>query len=109
MENFNKVLEKLYNTLGNEYLKDNFDTKPFEFKVNIRKGDNNDLQDYIIEVYSIPHMPKAFKYKSGKGNGFHGIDISVFKRKLKEFIKYVDSSFGQFGRTYGIKFMNYSE
>ena len=33
MKNFNTILEKIYNTLGNKYLTDNFDTEPFEFKV----------------------------------------------------------------------------
>ena len=107
MRNLHKVLEKVYNTLGNEYLTNNFDTEPFEFKVNLRKGNRpDDLQDYIIEIYSVPDMPDGFYYKSGKRNGSDGIDISVFKHKLKELIKYVDSSFGGFGRTVGIKFMN---
>jgi len=107
MKNFNTILEKIYNTLGNKYLTDNFDTEPFEFKVRLRKGDrDDDLQDYIIEIYSVPDMPDGFNYKSGKRNGSDGIDISVFKHKLKEFINYVDSSFGGFGRTVGIRFMN---
>lgn len=107
MEHFDKVLEKMYNRLGNSYLTKNFDTEPFEFKVNIRKGDREeDLQDYIVEVYSIPDMPKSFKYKSGKGNGFQGIDISILKKKFKEYIEYVDPFIGKFGKTVGIKFMN---
>lgn len=107
MKNFDKVLEKIFNMLGNKYLTDNFDTEPFEFKVKLRKGDrDDDLQDYIIEVYSVPDMPDSFNYKSGKRNGSDGIDISVFKHKLKELINYVDSSFGGFGRTVGIRFMN---
>ena len=102
-----KVLEKVFSILGNKYLTDNFDTEPFEFKVKIRKGDGDyDLQDYIAEVYSIPDMPESFMYKSGKGDGMDGIDISVLKYKLKELIQYVDSSFGGFGRTVGIRFMN---
>jgi len=107
MKNLNTILEKIYNTLGNKYLTDNFDTEPFEFKVKLRKGDrDDDLQDYIIEVYSIPNMPKSLNYKSGKRNGSDGIDISVLKHKFREFIQYVDSSFGGFGRIVGIRFMN---
>lgn len=107
MKNLDKILEKVYNTLGNEYLTNNFDTEPFEFKVNLRKGNReDDLQDYIIEIYSVPDMPNGFNYKSGKRNGSDGIDISVFKHHLKELIKYVDTSFGGFGRTVGIRFMN---
>ena len=107
MKNLEKVLDKVFNVLGNEYLTNNFDIEPFKFKVKIRRGDkDDDLQDYIIEVYSIPDMPESFMYKSGKRNGSDGIDISVFKHKLKELINYVDSSFGGFGRTVGIRFMN---
>lgn len=107
MKNLNNVFEKVFNTLGNKYLTDNFDTEPFEFKVKIRKGNREeDLQDYILEVHSVPDMPDSFLYKSGKRNGSDGIDISVFKHQLKEFIKYVDTSFGGFARTIGIRFMN---
>ena len=107
MKNMDKVLEKVFSMLGNKYLTDNFDTEPFEFKVKIRKGDrDDDLQDYIVEVYSVPKMPKSFNYKSGRRNGSDGIDISVFKYKLKELIRYVDTSFDGFGRTIGIRFMN---
>lgn len=104
MKDINKVLEKLYNTLGNDYLTSKFDTEPFEFKVNVRKSkDVHDLQDYIVEVYSVPDMPESFMYKSDKRNGIH---ISVLKNKFKNYIRYIDSSFGEFRRTIGIKFMN---
>ena len=107
MKDLSKVLEKVFNTLGNMYITDNFDAEPFEFRVNVRRGDrDDDLQDYIVEVYSIPNMPESLNYKSGKRNGSDGIDISVLKHKFREFIKYVDSSFGGFGRTVGIRFMN---
>ena len=107
MKDLSKILEKIYNTLGNKYLTDNFDAEPFEFKVKIRKGDrDDDLQDYIVEVYSIPDMPESFMYKSGKKDGNDGIDISVFKHKLKELIRYVDTSFDGFIITVGIRFMN---
>lgn len=107
MKNLDKVLEKIYNTLGNEYLTDNFDTEPFKFKVRIRRGNReDDFHSYIIEIYSVPDMPDSFYYKGGKRDGNDGIDISVFKYKLKELIGYIDTSFGGFGRTLGIKFMN---
>ena len=104
MKNLSKSLERLYNVLGNNYLTDNFDTGPFDFKVNIRKAkDDNDLQNYIVEIYSVPELPEAFWRKSDKKNGIH---ISALKNKFKEYIGYVDSSFGGFGKTIGIKFMN---
>ena len=97
MKDLSKILEKIYNTLGNKYLTDNFDTEPFEFKVKIRSGDrDDDWQDYIVEVYSIPDIPRSFTYKSGKGNGMDGIHISVLGNKFREFMRYVDPSFGEF-------------
>jgi hypothetical protein len=105
--NLDKILEKVYNTLGNKYLTDNFDVEPFEFKVKIRRGDRmDDMQDYIIEVYSVPDMPQSFFYKSGRIDNKDGIDISVLRRKFRELTNYVDSSFGGFTRTLGISFMN---
>lgn len=107
MKNLDKILEKIYNTSGNQYITDNFDSEPFKFSVRIRRADrDDDLQDYIIEVYSTPDMPESLTYKSGKGNGMDGIDISVLRYRFREFIKYADSSFGGFGRTVGLRFMN---
>jgi hypothetical protein len=105
MEHLNKILEKLYNTLGNDYLTDNFDVEPFEFKVNVRKSDYGDdeLYNYIVEVYSTPDLPKSFMYKGDEQNG---IDISKLTYVFKGYVKYVDSSFGQFGKTMGVRFMN---
>jgi len=104
MKSLDKVLERIYNTLGNFYLTDNFDTDTFEFKVNIRKGDrDDDLQDYIVEVYSVPDLPESFMYKDSNNSGIH---ISRLGHEFKELIKYVDSSFGEFRKTIGIKFMN---
>lgn len=105
MKHLNKILEKLFNTLGNDYLTDNFDVEPFEFKVNIRKTEYGDdeLYNYIVEVYSTPDLPKSFMYKDDEKNGIH---ISKLNHLFKEYVKYVDSSFGQFGKTLGVKFMN---
>ena len=104
MKNLEKVLEKLYNTLGNSYLTENFETGPFEFKVKIRKGTGGDLKDYIVEVYSFPDVPSTFKYKLK--SPYHGIHLSTLQHKFKDYIEYVDSSFGGFGKTISVKFMN---
>jgi hypothetical protein len=105
MEHLNKILEKLYNKLGNDYLTKHFDVEPFEFKVNVRKSNYGDdeLYNYIVEVYSTPDLPESFMYKGDKKNGIH---ISILKHLFKEYIKYIDSSFGQFGKTIGVRFMN---
>lgn len=107
MNNLNNILGKLFNTLGNDYLTKNFETGPFEFRVNFRKSkDNDDLQDYIVEVYSIPDIPRRFTYKPGKKDYIDGMHISVLKHKFREYILYVDPTFGEFRKTIGIKFMN---
>jgi hypothetical protein len=62
MKNLDIILEKMYNTLGNSYLTKNFDTEPFEFKVNVRKGTyDNDLQK---EYRDIKRLLRKFKLKS---------------------------------------------
>ena len=107
MKDLDKVLKKIYNGIGNSYLTKNFDTGPFEFNVNFRRGDRDeDLQDYIVEVYSVPDLPKSFMYKEKNKEGMNGIHISVLKKKFKEYIEYIDPTFGKFGKTIGIKFMN---
>ena len=107
MKDLSKVLEKVFNVLGNMYITDNFDAEPFEFRVNVRKGNrDDDLQDYIVEVYSTPNMPESFNYKSGKKDSVSGIHISVLGNKFRELMRYVDSSFGEFRKTVGIRFMN---
>lgn len=107
MKGLANFLEKIYNTMGNKYLTENFDTEPFEFKVNVRRGNRNyDLHDWIVEVYSVPNMPKSFMYKKGKDTDSDGIDISVLTKLFKDYTKYFDTSFGEFQKTIGVKFMN---
>lgn len=110
LENLSKILEKVYNTLGNKYLTDNFETGPFEFEVNIRIGGNDDLWDYIVQVKPTPELPRSFTYKpevKEKNKIWaDGIDISVLRNEFKSYIKYIDSSFGKFGKTVGVVFVN---
>lgn len=108
MKNMDKILKRVYNTLGNKYLTDNFKTEPFEFDVKVRRGDReDDLQSWIVEVYSVPDLPESFVYKKqNEGRVSDGIHISVLRREFKNYIKYVDPSFGGYGKTIGVKFMN---
>jgi hypothetical protein len=98
-------LKKIYNTLGNEWLVSNFKTEPFVFSVFVRRGDEMDVWDYVVEVYSHPQMPNAFEYKDELNKPFDGVDISVVRGKFKEFINYVES-FGGFQKTIGVEFMD---
>lgn len=101
-----KTIEKIFNTIGNEYLVSNFETEPFEFKVNIRRGGNDDLYDYIVEINSTPAIPEILKYRPEIGKRADGAHINFIRNEFKNFIRYVDSSFGSFGNTMGIEFMN---
>jgi beta-galactosidase/beta-glucuronidase len=100
------VLEKLYNKLGNRYLTKNFITEPFEFKVNIKYDKNNDMYDYIIEVYSNPPMPESFKYRhevrEEQNKTSIGVHISVIRVEFKKMFEYLDINM----KYVGVAFMN---
>ena len=57
------ALEKLYNSVGNRYLTSNFITEPFDFKVNVKYDRDNEMYDYIVQVYTNPDIPEEFFYK----------------------------------------------
>lgn len=109
LKQLSKVLEKLYNTMGNQYLVDNFITEPFEFNVNVRRGGDEDLHNYVVEIDSFPKMPKSLKYKPEvikKDNLWvDAADKSVIVHDFKKMIDYIDTSFGSFGKTIGVKFI----
>jgi len=80
MKNLNTILEKIYNTLGNKYLTDNFDTEPFEFKVKLRKGNTDAAFEFldrykktisIIERTSAA-LGKKVVYKTTSGSSING-------------------------------------
>jgi hypothetical protein len=100
------MLEKLYNKLGNRYLTKNFITEPFEFEVKIKHDKDNDMYDYIIEVYSNPPMPEGFKYRpeviEEKNKTAGGAHISVIRSEFKKMFEYLDTNF----KYVGVVFMN---
>lgn len=103
------TLEKLYNTLGNEYITQNFESEPFEFKVHVRNGvGESDIFDYVVEVSADREIPRSFKYKENapEKGWADGVDISKLKHVFKEYIKYVVPHFGKFRSTFGVKFIN---
>lgn len=97
--------EKLLNGLGNQYLTDNFITEPFDFKVKIRYGKQDEYNYYVTEIYSIPDFPKSFQYKpeiiEKENKWVDGVHISVIINEFKELFKYID-----FKSDVGIVFMN---
>ena len=99
-------LSKIYNTLGNDWLVSNYETKPFEFRVFVRKGDDKDLRDYEVEVYTDRFVPNTFKYKDNNRNKMDGSHISVIENHFKNLATYLDTSFGEFRKTIGVTFMD---
>lgn len=100
-------LTKIYNTLGNEWLTQNFETEPFDMRVFVRKGGHPDyLHDYEVEIYTDRKVPKTLKYKEGIKPNKSGAHISYIIGYFKDLAKYVDSSFGDFSKTLGVTFMD---
>lgn len=87
------VLGKVYNTLGNNYLIQNFITEPFEFDVKVIYDRDDEIADYIIKVFSKPAMPLSFYYtpEIKREKNLDGVDISVIKEKFKEIYKYIET------------------
>ena len=101
-----KALTSIYNTLGNKWITENLKSDPFEFRVYVRKGDDSDLQNIIVEVFTDRPIPQTLPYiNPDEHHGFDGIHYSFLINKFKEFADYVDR-FGDLGRTLGVKFMD---
>jgi beta-galactosidase beta subunit len=101
------VLTKVYNTVGNRYITDNFISEPFEFKVKVRYGDPYEYHKYYVDVYSIPDMPEFFKYtpelRKKEKKDVVGADVNVIGIKFKSLIEYVDN---ERKGLIGVNFMN---
>lgn len=108
LKSLSRGLTRLYNNLGNKYLTDNFVTEPFEFDVNVRKGDrHDDYQHFIIEVNTDRKLPSTFAYKKQKeGRIADGIHNSVLAREFKEYVQAIDPNFRSLHATVGVKFLN---
>ena len=101
-----KSLSKIYNTIGNNWLTENFETEPFEFRVFVRKGGHDDLHDIEVEVYTDRPVPNSLKYREELKKSADGVHISVIQSYFKDLASYVDSSFGEFRKTLGVNFMD---
>lgn len=107
LQQLSKALTSLYNNLGNEWIVENLKSEPFKFTVYVRKGDDSDLTDYVVEVYSDRPIPKNMSYRnpSEQSSGAEGIHYSVIQHIFKQMIDYVEK-FGDFRRTIGVKLMD---
>ena len=105
LQQLSKALTSIYNTLGNEWITENFISEPFEFRVNVRMGDKpSDLYNIIVDVYTERPIPRFIPYKEGRVWA-DGIHHSVLSNKLKELANYIER-FGEFGRTLGVNLVN---
>lgn len=102
-----KALTAIYNKLGNEWITENFESEPFDFRVYVRRGDNDDLQDIIAEVYTDRPFPELLTYKENVKKNFRadGVHNFVVRTKFKELANYIDT-FGGMGRTLGVVLMD---
>lgn len=102
-----KALTSIYNKLGNEWIKENFESEPFDFRVYVRRGDDDDLQDIIAEVYTDRPFPESLTYKQNVKKNFRvdGVHNSVVINKFKELANYIET-FGALGRTFGVVLMD---
>ena len=100
-----KSLSSIYNTIGNKWIVENLKEEPFDFRVYFRKGDHDDLTDFIAEVYTDRPIPKTIDWKDQSKHKSDGIHISVLSNKFKELADYI-SIFGDFRKTLGVKFMD---
>jgi hypothetical protein len=104
-----KSLTKIYNTLGNEWLTSNFKTEPFEFTVFVRRGDPDDLGDFVVEVFSSEPIPSSgleYKDELKSSKNTHGIHPSVIKYKFKKLLKYIIPNDGEYRSIFEIKLMD---
>lgn len=82
-----KTLTKLFNTLGNDFITNNFEEKPFYFTVFLKEGDPMfDEKDYVAEVHTDRWIPKKFKLKT---NPEKSESVNLLKEKFEEMIEYV--------------------
>ena len=109
LQKLSEQLTMLYNTLGNKWLVQTFETEPFEFSVSMRKGGDDDHRDYEIDVNTDRKFPDSLKYRENKKTKFDGVHRTVIERHFKEMFKYVDTSFGGFRKTIGVNLINREE
>lgn len=103
---FSEQLSKIFNTLGNDWLVENFITEPFDMNVVVRKGGTDDLRDYEVEIYTDRTLPHTFEYREGIKPHYYGAHISKIQSYFKELLDYIDPTFGVFRKTIGVKFMD---
>lgn len=105
LADLSKSLTKIYNLFANEWIVDNFDSEPFDFRVYVRKGEVDDLTDYVVEVYTDRPIPHTLYYKDRESHRADGVHYSTVIHKLKELASYIDN-FGHFRNTLGVQLMD---
>lgn len=103
-----KIIENLFNTVGNRYITNNFIEGPYDFKVNVRRGNEDDFGNYVIEIISVPEMSKTLRYRPELNKLMDGVDISVIRAKFKKLVSYVYPPAGTLGNVIEIKFIKES-
>ena len=107
LEELSNVLTKVYNTVGNRYIIENYTVGPFEFKVKVRYGNPQEYHDYYAEVYSVPEIPEYFRYKPEvrKEKNMNAVEVNsiIVELEFKKMISYIDPKRSS---KFGVNFMN---
>jgi hypothetical protein len=85
-----KALSIVFNNLANDWIKEHLDQEPFLFRTLVRKPghDEEELGDYIVEVYTDRFIPRTMTYtKDGKKKK---ITPEFLRKKLISLSKYIE-------------------
>lgn len=109
LSQLSKALTSVFNTLGNDWITENLISEPFRFRVYVRRADPYDLTDIVAQVFTDRPIPQTIPYKNpeeqkSKADGIH---YSVLQNKFKELANYIET-FGSFGKTFSVEFMDLS-
>jgi hypothetical protein len=98
-----KTLTKLFNSLGNSYITENFEEQPFLFNVYLKRGDPMfEEADYLAEVHTNRFVPKFFKLRS---NPKKKVSSEKIREKFQEMTSYLDEVANE-GKKIQVRFMD---
>lgn len=86
-------LNSIFNTLGNNWIVENFELEPFNFRVYLRQTghDEEHLGKYIAEIYTDRFVPRNLKLsKKHRKKGKDSVSYTTIEKKFKELSKYLD-------------------
>ena len=99
---FNKMVTKMFNTLGNQIIKTKSSQNvEYDFNVKVRKGTSDEPYRWVIEVTSFPEIPPYF-YLRKKG-GIESIPKEYFEEMFLGLLKQIGFSTDGVGGSIKVK------